>query len=95
MTYTTQNFETGSEFRVQWETERPNPRYDRRVAMMQKGRYRQLPTIITKHASDIFSTYEEAKAVKDSVTEDAHFLNITVRLPGNKNFRTTHDTKKI
>lgn len=95
MTYTTANFETGSEFRVQWTTEISNPRYDRKRAMMQRGRYRVLPHIATKHVSETFATYEEAKSFSDSLVGDVAYKFVMVRLPGNKNFRSASDTKKI
>ena len=80
MTYTTESFKPGSEFRVQWViyTVKRNSKYGE---------------TISHKSSDIFDTYEEAEAFKQEVTEGQ--ASVTVRLPGNKNFRTAWDTKKI
>jgi hypothetical protein len=93
MTYSTDNFQAGSEFRVQWTTAAPNPSYNPKMAMMQGSRYRKYAEILTNHVSEIFSTYEEAESFSLSV--GCNSWNVMVRLPGNKNFRTAYDTKKI
>ena len=79
MTYTTASFETGSEFRVSWVIFTDKP----------NSKY---GTTIGHRNSDIFDTYEAAEAFNNQLSYGAEVM---VRLPGNKNFRTTRDTKKL
>jgi hypothetical protein len=81
---TTTTFETGSEFRVSWETERPNPRYTRYN--------RQHQYIITQHKSEIFASYDEAQAFNVSIDKKG---TVQVRRPGMKNFIPTYQAKSV
>jgi hypothetical protein len=82
---TTTTFQTGSEFRVTWETYRPNPAYT--------PWNRKHSDILTRHKSDVFNTYEEAEAfIKAS--GDKGRMYIQVRRPGYKNFIAVSDVKK-
>lgn len=81
---TTNSFEAGSEFRVTWETSRPNPRYSRYN--------RQHQDIVTLHKSDIFDTYEQAEAFAATV---GHQGTLQVRQPGRKIFTLVSYAKRI
>ena len=63
------------QYRVVWYTSRPNPRH------VIGGRTHS--DIQTHYKSDVFDTIEEAKAFRQTLTEQA---TLQGRKPGNKNF---------
>lgn len=89
--YKTEDFEAGSEFRVNWEVSRPNPRYNPIAARLSgKTSHRE---IITKFSSPIFSTYERAAEFIVEAYLGQSEPRIKVRRPGTKNFIPVYNAK--
>lgn len=82
MNYTTESFQTGSEFRVQI------------VDIIEHSRPKRghMETISIKH-SDTFATYEEAVSYAKTLKNGDKQI-IQVRAPGNKRFTMAHWAKK-
>lgn len=81
MNYTTESFQTGSEFRVQTVD----------VTYHSRPKRGHMETISTKY-SETFATYEEAVAHADTLNSESK--RIQVKSPGNKRFTSTWNAKK-
>lgn len=76
----TNTFPAGSEFRIDWTIEKPNPRYI-------KGSYNTrtaYPTTLSHHKSPVFAIIEDAQTFITENELDRFYLQ--VRTPGSKRF---------
>ena len=84
----TNTFPAGSEFRVDYTIEKPNPRYV-------KGSWNartMYATTLSHHKSDVFETYEAAMAYGNDVIGERWSIN--VKTPGSKRFVPTYHARK-